>query len=176
MVQILKKSSTSLFLSGFFSRRLFHASTRIFLRRGRKFTLEAAKQTQIHHEILEMNETCTFLWTLRILGPSKGRVWTYIAGVFLGPQNDAIFEGSGFLGNVFFFLAPPNNLIPRMPQEIPFFGGGRDGGFKIKSTNLGCFLLFLWLKWMISEGFRFPMNFKNVNVDVRGKWDLYADA
>ena len=37
------------------------------------------------------------IWpTLRILGPSNGRVWTCIAGVWV--LKIATFEGSGFLG------------------------------------------------------------------------------
>ena len=36
------------------------------------------------------------VWSLRILGPSNGRVWTCIAGVWV--LKIATFEGSGFLG------------------------------------------------------------------------------
>ncbi len=137
MVQILKKSSTSLFLSGFFSRRLFHASTRIFLRRGRKFTLEAAKQTQIHHEILEMNETCTFLWTLRILGPSNGRVWTYIAGRGdFGSSKWRHFWGVRILRECFFLPRPPKQPDTTNATGKPFFGGEGIVASKLNQPTL----------------------------------------
>ena len=38
-----------------------------------------------------------FIYSIFPKNPWKGE-WTCIAGVFLGLQNDAIFEGSGFLG------------------------------------------------------------------------------
>ena len=47
------------------------------------------------------------VWSLRILGPSNGRVWTCIAGVWV--LKIATFEGSGFLGiYVFCFLFGEN--------------------------------------------------------------------
>ena len=58
-------------------------------------------------------------------------VWLYDAGVFLGPQNDASFEGSGFLG-----LVKLLNLL--IPQK--FEGWAAQSEFRQQNTERICLL------------------------------------
>ena len=61
-----------------------------------------------------------FFSALRIIGPSNREVWTSRAVVFLGPQNDATFEGSGFLGwdGLFGFVGINANSLPGLKKTL----------------------------------------------------------